>query len=1005
MLKKSSIIFLLGIIFSTGIFAQQTAAYVNEYGEMQHAMQLYQQNEYQGARLIFQRLIETTSKEGLRADATYYDAMAAVKLQEHDAEKRMKQFVEKYPESPKRNSAYSEVANFYFQRGSYATAGKWYKKVEIDRLSSAEKEEYNFNQGYIAFKANDKEKAQKYFNRVQKSSKFGSQANYYLGYLAYEGDDYQKAQEHFEDVDESDQTNRNVSYFQSNISFKSGDFEKAIAQAKEQLPKSNRQETSELNKIIGESYFNLEQYEEAIPYLEQYEGKNRRWNNTDYYQLGYAYYKQKQYEKAVSQFNKIIDGKDGVAQNAYYHLAESYIHLDKKQQALNAFKNASEMNFNEEIKEDAALNYAKLSYEIGNSYQSIPEVLTHFLEDFPHTKARAEIEALLVDSYITSKNYKKALELMEYNANFDDPKVYQIVAFYRGMELLEDEEYKKSVEVFNKSLNRPLDEEITARATFWKGEAHYNLENYSAALSSYRDFKNLPAAKQTPEYKDINYNLAYALFNQQQYAEAAQFFKAYSEKSNIDAKQKNDAWVRLGDSYFAQRNYWSAMEEYNKAITQKGIDNDYAFYQKAISYGFVDRDERKIEELNQFLQKYPKSLYKADALYELGNTYVARDNNDAALTAYERIINEVPGSNFTVRTLMKQGLIYYNTGRNEQALAKFKKVAKDYPNTDEANQAVTSVRNIYVDIEKVEEYATWVKTLDHISVSDTDIEDASFESAENQLINENEEGAIRGFEQYLKKFPNGSKALRAHFQLAHLYNKKEDFKKAEPHYVYVTQQRNSEFTEKSLENLGRIYLEQKNYQQAVSVLERLESEGNLQQNITFAQSNLMKAYYELKEYGKTVEYAEKVLKNEKAGSRAQSDAQIFIARSAIQTGDESKAQQAYANLLKTKPSGSLGAEAQYYDAYFKRKSKNYAASNESVQVLARDYSGYREFSVKGLLLMGKNFYDLDDAFQATYILQNIIENFEEYPEVVDQAQKELNRIKAEEAKTNSSVNE
>src|SRR5699024_7537888 len=142
--------------------------------------------------------------------------------------------------------------------------------------------------------------------KVRRDSKYDSQAKYYLGYLAYEGEDYQKAQELFEEVDEEDQTDKNVSYFQSNINFKAGDFEKAIAEGKEQLPKSNRREKSELNKIIGESYFNLEQYDQAIPYLEQYEGKNRRWNNTDYYQLGYAYYQQKDYEKAISQFSKII---------------------------------------------------------------------------------------------------------------------------------------------------------------------------------------------------------------------------------------------------------------------------------------------------------------------------------------------------------------------------------------------------------------------------------------------------------------------------------------------------------------------------------------------------------------------------------------------------------------------------------------------------------------------------------------------------------------------------
>jgi hypothetical protein len=33
------------------------------------------------------------------------------------------------------------------------------------------------------------------------------------------------------------------------------------------------------------------------------------------------------------------------------------------------------MPFDSSIQEDASLNYAKLSYEIGNSYQSVPAVL------------------------------------------------------------------------------------------------------------------------------------------------------------------------------------------------------------------------------------------------------------------------------------------------------------------------------------------------------------------------------------------------------------------------------------------------------------------------------------------------------------------------------------------------------------------------------------------------------------------------------------------------------
>ena len=53
--------------------------------------------------------------------------------------------------------------------------------------------------------------------------------------------------------------------------------------------------------------------------------------------------------------------------------------------------------------------------------------------------------------------------------------------------------------------------------------------------------------------------------------------------------------------------------------------------------------------------------------------------------------------------------------------------------------------------------------------------------------------------------------------------------------------------------------------------------------------------------------------------------------------------------------------------------------------------------------MAQNFYALKDAFQATYILESVITNFEDYPEVVEEAKAELAVIKATEAKTNSSV--
>ncbi len=71
------------------------------------------------------------------------------------------------------------------------------------------------------------------------------------------------------------------------------------------------------------------------------------------------------------------------------------------------------MTFETEIQKDAWLNYAKLSYEIGNPYKSVPEVLQEYLELCPSSTHKEEIDNLIISSFIASKDYQGALEFLK----------------------------------------------------------------------------------------------------------------------------------------------------------------------------------------------------------------------------------------------------------------------------------------------------------------------------------------------------------------------------------------------------------------------------------------------------------------------------------------------------------------------------------------------------------------------------------------------------------------
>ena len=1002
MTKKGLIALALAIVCNFSIFAQQSATYTSELVDFQKALSLYNSQQYLAAQSLFDQIQDAAKDEVVKSDCAYYIANCAVRLNQQNADDLILSFVEDYPTSTKRNTAYIDVADYYFENSRFAYSRKWYEKVDEEALSRSEREKFYFNYGYSLYNTKNNAGAKKYLSRVENSPKYGSQAKYYIGFMAYEGDDYDKASEYFDQVSDNEKYQQDLSYYQADLNFKLGNFEKAIALALEQLPTSDDNEVSELSKIIGESYFNLEKYAEAIPYLKAYKGKRNRWTNTDYYLLGYSYYKQNDFENAISEFNKIIDGNNSVAQNAYYHLGESYINVDKKQEALNAFRNASQMDFDLKIQEDAWLNYAKISYDIGNPYQSVPQVLAAYLNKYPDTSYKEEIESLLIDSYITSKNYKEALNLLEGKNSFDNKVAYQKVAFYRGIELYNESKYLEAESYFDKSLKEPRDENYTARATFWKAETDYNLTNYDDALVGFKQFQGFGKASSTKEIANIDYNLGYTYFKQKNYSKATEHFQNYISKTSDDKVRLNDAFLRLGDGHFVSSDYRKAIEAYERAIKMNEIETDYAFFQKAISHGYINEGSQKIEQLNTFINTYKKSTLRDDALYELGNSYVKLNEVDKAMNMYDQLNTEYRASPYVSKSILRQGLVHYNAGKNELALNKFKNVANNFQGTPEAVQAVSTARLIYIDLGRVDEYADWVRTLDYVDVSDADLDNTSYEAAEKQYLAGNSSRAIKLFNSYLNEFKNGIHALNAHYYLAQLYYKDDLQSNAIPHYEYVINKPSGEYTEQALTRLAEIYLNDAKWSNAMPLLQRLENEAQFPQNVVFAQSNLMKAYYQAQDYTNAVAYAEKVLDNSKVDKNVKSDAHVIIARSAMKTGDESKAKSAYAQVEKI-ASGELAAEALYFNAYFKNKEGNHKASNTVVQKLAKDYSGYKYYAAKGLIIMAKNFYALDDAYQATYILESVIQNFAEFNDVVEEAKAELKRIKSEESKTNSSV--
>ncbi|MCL7753605.1 tetratricopeptide repeat protein [Polaribacter sp. Z022] len=983
-------------------FSQQTIVDANILTKYNEATRLFNNKAYAAAQKKFIAINKNAAlNSNLKSDAAYYDAICAVRLNQPKADKKILTFIEENPNSSKKNKAFFNVANYYFANKKAAYALKWFLKINVDILSKEDRKELNFKMGYAYLVTNNLILAKEQFLPLINDPKYGNDSRYYYGYIAYKLEDYGIAESTLKKIADNDTYRIEISYYLLDISFQAGKFERCVLVGEELIKTVKRKEKSEISKIIGESYFNLKKYSEAIPYLKAYKGKKGKWINTDFYQLGFAYYKQNDFENAISNFNKIIDEKNYVSQNAYYHLGECYLNLDKKTEALNAFKTASEMDFNKKIKQDAALNYAKLSYEAGNPFKSVAEVLQDYLKAYPKSKEYKEINDLVISSFLHQQDYKGALEFLNQKKSKSNLELIPEISLYRGIQLFNERKLKESLPFFIES-KKAKEISVKEKAQYWEAETLYRLNNYTEALTKFTTLKKELTSK-NEEFTLIDYNLGYCNFKLKDYNNAVTSFYNFLKNSSIDTETKDDAQIRLGDSYFAIRNYSDAIKSYTKVVENSGSNSDYAQYQIGMSYGFTENNNAKIKALTNVVNEYNVSTLKDDALFQLANTYTLIKDNEKAHLAYNRIIEKHPNSIFLPKVLVRKGLLFYNDNKNLDALEKFKETASRFPNSPDAFEAVANARNIYIDEGNLDDYVNWISTLKFINITNAELDNTTFAVAEKKYFDsKNGDEIIDLLTKYTRSFPTGIHKLKANYYLADILFKVKQFEQSIAYYEVVLEEEQNEFSEDSLSKLSQIYLEKNQFNNALPLLDRLEQEAYANENILFAQSNLMKGYYETEAFDLALEYAKKILLRDKLETKLENDAKIIIARTSVKNEDFYTAEEYYTEIERN-ATGQLKAEALYYNAFFKNQQKEFAESNKIVQNLIANYSSYKYWAVKSYVIMGKNYYGLRDVYQATFVLENIIKNFKQFKDIIEEAEKELKIIKENEAKTNNSV--
>lgn len=987
---------ILGSAWQT--MAQQTAIYDLPDAEYRDAQELFSKEKYGAAQQKFLKVIRMNAgrTSELSAQSAYYAAMCALELYHDDAPYRVVNYVRNYPEHTRVYLSWYQLARYHFRFKRYEEALAAFEKVDQYKLSTEEKYEFDFKMGYCYFIKGDLEAAKKAFFALKDTdSKYAAGATYYFAHIAYQEGNYETALKSFRKITADEVYGKFTPYYITQIYYIQGKYDDLLKVAPGLLDSASTKRAPEIARMIGSSCFKTQRYPDAIIYLHMYIDKSGAViTRDDYYELAYCYYKTNDPDNAMNWFAKVnTTADDTISQLTLYQTADCKLQTGDYLSAINYFKMASQLKADPVISENALFTYAKLAYEKGyNPYNEAIRSFQQYIAEYPNSSHLDEAYEYLSDMYLSTHNYKDALASLESIKNRDVKlnKAYQKVCYFRGIEFFNNGSFSEAVDLFKKSRSVAVDPAIAAQSVYWSGEAWYRMEQWDAALEQFQQFQQLPGAFNSAEFNLANYQAGYCWFKKKNYVNALTAFRKFSGAvTKEDPSVVNDGYLRTADCFFMNKDYNAAVEYYDKAIDMKVADNDYALYQKAVAYGPLGKFEAKAATLDDLIAKYPQSSYFDDALFEAGQTWQNLANQQKAIICYDRLITNCPQSTFVSKALLKKGLIYYSMDQDANAMTTLKKVVSDYRGTEESKEALVALKNVYVSMDQVPDFFVYVESLGE-NLTD-DVQDSlTWIAVENKYMNNDCQGAVKGFSDYLTRFPNGQFVMDAYFYRAECQHSAGDKSPALTGYQYIIGKPASKYLETSLVKASEITFEQKNFNEALAYYKRLEDVAQFKNNILNARVGQMRCQALLMHLEDAITAAQHLLTTEKLPEDLQAEAHMVIGRSALSMDSISTAVAEFSQVSRISK-GEPAAEAKWNLGFIQYKLGNYDESEKIAFDLINQVPSYDYWVAKAFILLADNYVKKGNNRQAKYTLQSIIENYEG-ADLVKLAQDKMNLI-------------
>lgn len=717
---------------------------------------------------------------GEHAEAAYLEALGLLRAGDIDrGAGLMARFLRDNPASALRFEAREALAEAEIARGNWAAALNLYGEIPDGALTGQPAQTALFNRAYAMMMLGDYDGAARLFELVaDPTSAMGNDALFYRGYIAYVNGEYDRAKRLFSGVDRTRMPGRAIDFYMMEMDFVGGKYEAAAKTASRLLkdPSLPAGLRPEINRVAGESLYNLGQRDDALAHLWEYAAEVTNPTPSAFYILGMSELDKRNWDNAVKLLQRAVTTDDAMAQSAWLGLGQAYHSRGDNDEALMAFEQAYKMGYDRDVQESAFYNYAVARMDGGRvPFGTSVGLLEQFVKQFPNSRYLPSVRRYIVEGYMTQNDYEAALRALDADRNLT-PELQQArrhVLLVLGSRLYTAGDLAKARPYLEQAVaGTPVnssDRQVMSQAQLWLGDCRYFQGDYDGAVKAFQAYLDGDTTGDAYNRALAEYQAGYACFSGGNYDKALRRFEnAIDDSRALDPRVAADAHNRAGDCILympeQRRNLDEARRHYASAYDLHPASGDYAIYQTAITDGLRGDFPAKVAGLDMLINEFPASGLLPNALLERAETRLAQGNRADAIATYRRLVEKYPATAPGRNGYLQLALTYLNGGDHTSAIEAYKEVISNYPTSDEAHVAADDLKRLYAADGNLDEYADFINSIPEAPRFDAgEVPHLTFEAAENDYLTN---GKTRRLAEFVERYPDANDVPKATYYLA-----------------------------------------------------------------------------------------------------------------------------------------------------------------------------------------------------------------------------------------------